>query len=166
MGDAEGPLERDQPPARATAAPEAARARVERVARRAFALFQRGWATGDFGPYLAMCRADFAFAYPSGAHRGRVTGTEGYRRMVAKCQEEAASGQRLQLSAPTRVTTSETTAVIEFDVEGWLGRHYYRGWTAISFDVAGEQLSGFREYFGDADADRAAAEALSAPPEP
>lgn len=118
------------------------------VAQRGFAAFQRGWATGEFAPYIAMLTDDFLFWFPAGPHRGKYAGREGREHMVAKCREHAASGDRLTYT-PYRVTSNDTTVMFEFDSSGTIGGKHYLGRNAISLDVSGDRISGFREYFGD-----------------
>ncbi len=117
------------------------------MAQRGFAAYQRGWATGDFAPYIAMLTDDFLFWFPAGPHRGKYAGRSGREHMVAKCREHAEAGDRLTY-APYRVTSNDTTVMFEFDSEGTIGGKHYLGRNAISLDVSGERISGFREYFG------------------
>lgn len=118
------------------------------VAQRGLAAFQRGWETGDFAAYIAMLTDDFLFWFPAGPHRGKYAGREGREHMVAKCREQAEAGDRLTF-APYRVTSNDTTVMFEFDSKGTISGKPYKGRNAISLDVIGDRISGFREYFGD-----------------
>jgi ketosteroid isomerase-like protein len=124
---------------------------VPRTAQAAYDAFARGWATGDFEPYLAMLTEDFEFSYPLGEHRGRFTGAEGRAHMVDKVRGHSSRGERLTLHPPTRVAVTDNTVFFEFDSEGRFGDYVYRGHNVIAFDVKGERISAFREFLGDLD---------------
>ncbi|HEX5749974.1 MAG TPA: nuclear transport factor 2 family protein [Archangium sp.] len=127
--------------------PESEQAR--QTAQRAYEAFAQGWATGDFEPYLAMLTQDFEFSFPTGEDRGRYTGAEGYQRMVNKVRGHSTRGERLTLLQPLRVMSDGKTIVFEFESRGQFGDHAYRGHNIIGFDVTGDRISAFREFFGD-----------------
>jgi hypothetical protein len=54
----------------------------------------------------------------------------------------------LEITELERVTAEENRVVFEFRDEGLLRGEPYRNLVAISFDVCGELLCGYREYFG------------------
>lgn len=122
--------------------------RTLKVAKEAFRCFAHGWATGDFRPYIDMLTDEFEFSFPEGELRGHYHGKEGRERMVAKCRGHAEAGERLTLHPPHHTTDGETTVVFEFVAEGDLADGYFRGEIAIAFEVDGERISGFREYYG------------------
>ncbi|HYO70420.1 MAG TPA: nuclear transport factor 2 family protein [Archangium sp.] len=124
---------------------------VRLTAQAAYDSFAKGWATGDFEPYLAMLTEDFEFSYPLGEHRGRFTGAEGRAHMVDKVRAHSSRGERLTLLSPTRVAVTGHTVFFEFDSEGRFGDYEYRGHNVIAFDVTGERISAFREFLGDLD---------------
>jgi ketosteroid isomerase-like protein len=47
-----------------------------------------------------------------------------------------------------RVTYNETTVVFEFRDEGLMLGQPYKNRVAVSFDVRGDQIAAYREYFG------------------
>jgi ketosteroid isomerase-like protein len=118
------------------------------VAQRGFAAFQHGWETGDFAPYIALLADDFTFWFPAAKHRGKYAGREGREHMVAKCHEHTEAGDRLTFSLNC-ITSNDTTVMFEFDSKGTISGKPYQGRNAISLDVSGDRISGFREYFGD-----------------
>ncbi|HEU4404413.1 MAG TPA: nuclear transport factor 2 family protein [Polyangiaceae bacterium] len=139
-------------PAPSAAAAPAQSAAAERVARDAFERFRQGWRTGNFDSYLARLRRDdFEFSFPVGELRGRARGPEGYARMVRKLNADAQGGVRLELSEPLHVSTDGRTTVFEFESSGRIGEIDYRARNAIALEVEGDQVVGFREYFGDVD---------------
>ncbi len=121
------------------------------IAQQAFTAFAQGWATGDFQPFLGMLTDEFSFWYPYGTYRGKFTGQAGKAQIIAKCHEHTQAGDRLTFSPPHHVTRSETTVMFEFECEGVIDKAPYCGQIAIALDVKDEQISGFREYFGDVD---------------
>lgn len=125
--------------------------RVQQTARKAYDAFAQGWATGDFEPYLALLTDEFEFSYPFGADRGVYTGPEGHAHMVDKVRGHSSRGERLTLKPPTRIAVGGNTVFFEFDSEGQFGAYHYRGHNIIAFDVTGERISAFREFFGDID---------------
>jgi len=46
------------------------------------------------------------------------------------------------------VTSNETTVVFEFRDEGMMWKEPYKNRIAVSFDVRGDKICGYREYFG------------------
>lgn len=121
------------------------------IAQQAFQAFARGWATGDFQPFLEMLTDEFTFWYPYGKYRGKFTGQAGKAQMIAKCHEHTQAGDRLTFRPPHHITSSETTVMFEFECAGVIDHTPYQGRIAIALDVKGEKISGFREYFGDVD---------------
>lgn len=123
---------------------------VTAVALRGWRALANAHLEGDFTPYLAMLTEDYLFAMPLGAfrgeHRGIAAATECYRQI-------AASEPRLVFAEPLRVTRQGDTVVIEFEDAGTIMGKPYRNRIASSFDVRGDQISGYREYFGDIDPD-------------
>lgn len=126
-------------------------AQKEQTARKAYDAFVAGWATGDFEPYIAMLSEQFEFSYPAGADRGLYTGAEGRTRMVNKVRGHSSRGERLTIKPPTRHGVAGNTVFFEFDSEGQFGDYPYRGHNIIAFDVQGDRITAFREFFGDID---------------
>ena len=103
---------------------------------------------GDFTRYLDLLTDDYTFSMPLGAFRGEHRGREA----AAECYRQiAASEPRLVFADPLRVTRSGDTVVVEFEDEGTIMGQAYRNRIASSFDVRGDRICGYREYFGDID---------------
>ncbi|PMB43694.1 ketosteroid isomerase, partial [Fischerella thermalis CCMEE 5330] len=54
----------------------------------------------------------------------------------------------LKLNSLDHVTSNETTVVFEFRDEGMLFGEPYKNRVAVSFDVRGNKICSYREYFG------------------
>lgn len=116
-----------------------------RVAHQAFELFRHGLATGEWQPFVDMLAEDFTFWFPMGPYHGLNTGKE---RAIAFFQYVAATfSEGLSLTLD-RVTSNETTVVFEFRDEGLMWGQPYKNRVAVSFDVCGDKICGYREYFG------------------
>ncbi|MBE9079342.1 nuclear transport factor 2 family protein [Romeria aff. gracilis LEGE 07310] len=122
---------------------------VLKTARKAFDLFAEGWATGNFEPYIALLADEMTFWFPTGAHRGKFEGATGRQKMIAKCQDHVAAGDRLTLHPPQHILTDGDSVMFEFEADGLYADEPYKGHNAIAFEVKADKIVGFREYFGD-----------------
>lgn len=61
------------------------------------------------------------------------------------------AGNHLTLTPPHHITSSDTTVMFEVECQGVIEGEPYQGRIAIALDVSGGRISGFREYFGDAE---------------
>lgn len=115
------------------------------VAQQAFNRFTQGLATGDWQGFLEMLSDDFTFWFPTGEYHGLNTGkaraSEFFRYVSAAFSE----GLAVQLD---RTTYNDTTVVFELRTEGRLRGEPYKNRVVVSFDVRGEQICAYREYFG------------------
>jgi ketosteroid isomerase-like protein len=116
-----------------------------KVAHQAFEHFQHGLATGNWNQFLDMVTDDFSFWFPMGKYHGRHEGREKAREFFQYVSEAFKSGLSVTLD---RVTSNETTVVFEFRDEGQLFGELYKNRVAVSFDVRGDKICGYREYFG------------------
>ncbi|KZL50030.1 MULTISPECIES: nuclear transport factor 2 family protein [Cyanophyceae] len=117
-----------------------------KIAQQAFDHFTHGLATGDWEAFLDMLTEDFTFWFPMGKFHGLNEGKDRAREFFQYVSESFNSG--IQLTSLDSVTSNETTVVFEFRDEGLLLNQPYKNRVAVSFDVRGEQISGYREYFG------------------
>ena len=115
------------------------------VAHTAFGHFSHGLATGAWEPFLSMLADDFTFYFPVGQYHGAHTGMAKAREFFAYVHSVFPGGLAVTLD---RVMSNETTVVFEFRDEGEMRGAPYRNRVAVSFDVRGEQIAGYREYFG------------------
>ena len=116
-----------------------------KIAHRAFEHFQQGLATGEWQPFLGMLTDDFTFWFPVGPYHGLNVGKERATAFFQYVCETFSSGLSLTLD---RVTSNQTTVVFEFRDEGLMWGQPYKNRVAVSFDVRGDRICGYREYFG------------------
>ncbi len=115
------------------------------VARQAFAHFEQGLATGDWQAFFEMLTDDFSFWFPLGQFQGLNVGKERAIEFFSYVSEVYSEGLTLTLD---RVTSNETTVVFEFRDEGLMWGNPYKNRVAVSFDVRGDKICGYREYLG------------------
>jgi ketosteroid isomerase-like protein len=123
-----------------------AMARTMEVARRAFDQFRHGLAKGEWEPFLKMLADDFTFYFPTGKYQGQHVGKAKAAEFFKYVSETFSEG--VTVTEVMRVTGNETTVVFEFKDEGKLRGQPYKNRVAVSFDVRGEQIVAYREYFG------------------
>ncbi|MBE9198895.1 MULTISPECIES: nuclear transport factor 2 family protein [unclassified Nodularia (in: cyanobacteria)] len=117
-----------------------------KIAEKAFEHFTHGLATGNWEAFLDMLTEDFTFWFPMGKFHGLNEGKDRAREFFQYVSQSFNSG--LQLTSLDSVTSNATTVVFEFRDEGLLFNQPYKNRVAVSFDVRGEKISGYREYFG------------------
>ncbi|MGJ5673160.1 MAG: nuclear transport factor 2 family protein [Nostochopsis sp.] len=117
-----------------------------KVGRQAFAYFQHGLETGDWNQFLDMLTEDFTFWFPMGKFHGLNVGKERAQEFFQYITQAFNPG--LKLTSVDRVTSNETTVVFEFRDEGILFGESYKNRVAVSFDIRGDKICSYREYFG------------------
>lgn len=115
------------------------------IANRAFQNFQNGLATGEWNSFINMLAEDFTFWFPTGPFHGLNQGQERAREFFQYVSNSFPQGLDVTLE---RVTSNETTVVFEFRDEGILQGQLYKNRVALSFDVRGDKICSYREYFG------------------
>ena len=115
------------------------------VAQQAFTHFEHGLATGEWQAFLDMLTDDFSLWFPLGKFQGLNVGKDRAIEFFHYVSEVYSDGLTLTLD---RVTSNETTVVFEFRDEGLMWSNSYRNRVAVSFDVRGNQICGYREYLG------------------
>lgn len=115
------------------------------VANRAFGYFTHGLATGEWNQFVDMLTEDFTFWFPVGKYHGLNVGKERSLEFFNYVTETFSPGLSFTLD---RVTSNETTVVFEFRDEGLMWGQPYKNRVAVSFDVRGDKISAYREYFG------------------
>jgi ketosteroid isomerase-like protein len=115
------------------------------TAQRAFGHFSHGLKTGEWDAFLDMLTDDFTFYFPVGQFQGAHTGRERAREFFSYVHSVFPGGLTVMLD---RVMSNDTTVVFEFRDEGEMRGAPYRNRVAVSFDVRGEQIAAYREYFG------------------
>jgi ketosteroid isomerase-like protein len=125
---------------------EARRAQTTAVAERAFAHFSQGLATGQWQPFLDLLSDDFVLHFPQGKYRGRHEGKAKADEFFRYVSSTFVGG--LKVTDRYRMTVGESTVVIEFEDEGALRGEPYTGRVALSWDIRGDRITAYREYFG------------------
>jgi ketosteroid isomerase-like protein len=117
-----------------------------KVAHQGFEYFTQGLATGEWQKFLDMLTEDFTFWFPVGKFHGLNVGKERAKEFFTYVSESFQPG--IQITSLDSVTSNETTVVFEFRDEGLLLGNPYRNRVAVSFDVRGDKICSYREYFG------------------
>ena len=117
-----------------------------KVAHQAFENLQHGLATGEWNHLLDMLTEDFSFWFPVGKFHGLNVGKQRAKEFFEYVSQAYSSG--LTVTSLDHVTSNETTVVFEFRDEGPLMGELYKNRIAVSFDVRGDKICGYREYFG------------------
>jgi ketosteroid isomerase-like protein len=115
------------------------------VAHQAFGYFTHGLATGEWNQFVDMLTEDFNFWFPVGKYHGLNVGKERALEFFEYVTQTFSPGLSFTLD---RVTSNETTVVFEFRDEGLMRGEPYKNRIAVSFDVRGDKICAYREYFG------------------
>lgn len=117
-----------------------------KVAQQAFEHFHHGLATSEWQRFLDMLTDDFSFWFPIGKFSGWNQGKEKaqeFFQYVSACFQPG-----IQIISLDRVTSNDTTVIFEFRDQGLLLGQPYKNRVAVAFDVRGDKICGYREYFG------------------
>ncbi|OUL29140.1 ketosteroid isomerase [Nostoc sp. T09] len=117
-----------------------------KVAQQAFEHFTHGLATGEWQEFLDILTEDFTFWFPMGKFHGMNEGKERAKEFFQYVNASFNPG--IKLTSLDRVTSNDTTVVFEFRDEGLLLGQPYKNRVAVSFDVRGDKICAYREYFG------------------
>jgi ketosteroid isomerase-like protein len=117
-----------------------------KIAQQAFEHFKHGLALGEWQEFLDMLTEDFTFWFPIGKFHGWNQGKESAREFFQYVS--AAFNQGIKLTSLDRITSNQTTVVFEFRDEALLLGQPYKNRVAIFFDVRGDKICAYREYFG------------------
>ncbi|MEM7793604.1 MAG: nuclear transport factor 2 family protein [Cyanobacteria bacterium P01_C01_bin.118] len=115
------------------------------VAQAAFQDFSHGLATGEWSRFLACLSDDFTFWFPAGPFKGLNSSKDQAEAFFATVANVFPEGLTLNLE---RTLSSENTVLFEVQSQGLMLGHPYENQAAISFDVAGDKICGYREYLG------------------
>jgi ketosteroid isomerase-like protein len=116
-----------------------------KVAHQAFEHFTHGLATGEWDLFLDMLTDDFTFWFPIGPFHGLNVGKDRAGEFFQYVNEVFGG---ISITSLERVTSSETTVVFEFRDEGRMRGEPYKNRIAVSFDIRGDKICGYREYLG------------------
>ncbi len=115
------------------------------VAQKAFEHFTNGLGTGKWQPFLDMLSEDFYFWFPVGKFHGLNVGKERAKEFFQYVAEAYSEGLEITVE---RVTSNNSTVVFEFRDQGAMWGHPYKNRVAVSFDIRGDKICAYREYFG------------------
>lgn len=116
------------------------------TAQEGFKRFRQGLATGEWDSFLEMLSDDFKWYFPAGSYQGLNEGKESIAEFLRYASEKVFNlGLTLTLE---RITTNEQTVVFEVVSEGQMFGKPYKNNAAISLDIRGNQICGYREYLG------------------
>jgi len=119
----------------------------EKIARAVFAEFRDGLATGRWDPFFARLDDDFTFRFPTGSWRGTHRGKEKAIEFFSFVSQAYPEG--LEVLGEPAITVEGQRAIFEFEDEGELFGQPYHNFVAISMDLCGAKVCGYREYFGE-----------------
>lgn len=115
------------------------------IAQTAFQDFSQGLASGEWSPFLARLTEDFTFWFPAGPFKGQNTGKDRARDFFMMVSKIFPEGLSLTVE---RVMSQGNTVLFEVRSQGTMLGHPYENQAAISFDIQGEKVCGYREYLG------------------
>jgi ketosteroid isomerase-like protein len=115
------------------------------IAQTAFQDFAQGLTDGDWSPFLAHVSEDFTFWFPAGPFKGLNTGKDRAREFFDMVSRVFPEGLSLTVE---RVLTGGNTVLFEVRSQGLMMGHPYENQAALSFDIRGDQVCGYREYLG------------------
>ena len=117
-----------------------------KVAHQAFENLQHGLVTGEWNPLLDLLTEDVNFWFPVGPYHGLNVGKDRAKAFFDYVAETF--DRSIRLTSLDSITSNETTVVFEFRDEGMMRGEPYKNRIAVSFDVRGDKICGYREYFG------------------
>lgn len=114
------------------------------IAQTAFDFFSQGLASGEWQDFLAMLTEDFSFSFPVAPFQGKNVGKEKAAQFFNYVSQQVfTDGLFLTVD---RITSNETTVVFEVRSQGLMFGKPYQNQAAISFDIRGDLICGYREY--------------------
>ena len=117
-----------------------------KVARQAFENLQLGLGSGEWNPLLDLLTEDVTFWFPVGSYHGLNVGKDRAKAFFEYVSETF--DRSIRLTSLDSITSNKTTVVFEFRDEGMMRGEPYKNRIAVSFDVRGDKICGYREYFG------------------
>jgi limonene-1,2-epoxide hydrolase len=118
------------------------------TALRAWKYLAAGHYDGDFQQYLEMLTEDYTFSMPLGEFQGTNVG----RDRAIQCYQAITQAQpRMVFLEPSLISVHDNTVTIEWEDEGTLMGMSYRNRIVGIFEVRGEYICSYREYFGNID---------------
>ena len=109
-------------------------------------LFFGGVQKNDWQPFFDLLTDDFTIFFPRGEFQGESKGKERAIKFFKYVGESFKDG--FTVIEKLRITANETTIIFELRDEAVLNGKPYKNRVALSWDVRGDKISAYREYFG------------------
>ena len=114
------------------------------IAQAAFERFSQGLASGEWDDFLEMLTEDFSFSFPVPPFQGNNVGKDKAEQFFNYVSQQVfTTGLSLTVE---RITSNDNTVVFEVKSQGLMFGKPYNNQAAISFDVQGDRICGYREY--------------------
>lgn len=114
------------------------------IAQIAFNYFSQGLASGEWHDFLDMLTEDFSFSFPIPPFQGENVGKDKAKQFFNYVSQQVfTTGLFLTVE---RITSNENTVVFEVKSQGLMFDQPYANQAAISFDIRGNYICGYREY--------------------
>ena len=121
-------------------------AKTMEVGMKANEHFIKGIQKGEWQPFFEMLTDDFTIYFPTGKYQGEQRGKEKAKEFFKYVSETFNQG--FKVIEVLRITANETTIIFELRDEGVIRGNPYKNRVAISWDVRGDKITAYREYFG------------------
>ncbi len=121
-------------------------AKTWQVGMTAYDHFIKGVQKGEWQEFFEMLTDDFIIFFPRGEFQGESKGKARAMQFFKYVSETFKGG--FTVTEVLRVTASETTIIFELRDEAILNGKPYKNRVALSWDVRGDKISAYREYFG------------------
>ena len=116
------------------------------VGMKGYENFIKGVQTGEWQSFFEMLTDDYTIYFPQGKFQGEQKGKEKAMEFFRYVSDTFKGG--FKVVEVLRVTASETTVIFELRDEAILRGNPYKNRVSLSWDVRGDKLSAYREYFG------------------
>ena len=118
---------------------------IMKTAQQALETFSHGLATGEWNFFLDMLSDDFSFWFPVGPFQGWNYGKLRASDFFHSVSQVFSEGLVISVE---RCSSNANTVVFEIRSTGTMAGNPYQNQAAISFDIRGNQVCGYREYLG------------------
>jgi ketosteroid isomerase-like protein len=121
-------------------------AKTMEVGLRGYQNFINAIQKGNWQPFFDMMTDDFTIFFPRGDFQGETKGKENAIKFFKYVGETFKNG--FNVVEKLRITANETTIIFELRDEATLNGKPYKNRVALSWDIRGDKISAYREYFG------------------
>lgn len=121
-------------------------AKTLKVGMKGYEYFLKGINTGEWQAFFDMLTDNFTVFFPRGEFQGETKGKK--RAMEFFKYVSDTFNKTFKVVEVLRITANETTIVFELRDEALLRGNPYKNRVAISWDIQGNKIAAYREYFG------------------